>query len=68
MLQLVLTYTEIHLKKLYGPILWALFKFPEIPGTRFIKLGRMKGLVHLEPPTNMKSYKSIVCIDFVNVT
>ena len=64
MLQLVLSYTEIHLKKLYGPFLWVGFiclkaratsrsqftfyhKFPEISGTDFIKLGRMKGWVDL---------------------
>ena len=54
MLQLVLNYTEIHLKKNFmapfhgwgssasglEPLLTS--KFPEIPGTHFIELGRMK--------------------------
>ena len=34
-------------KKLYGPFLLFTTKFPEIPGTHFIDLGRMKGWVNL---------------------
>ena len=30
-------------------------KFPEISGTHFIDLGRMKGLVDLEPPSGIEN-------------
>ena len=54
MLQFVLNYTEIHLKKTLWPLHgWGssasrlepllTTKFPEIPRTHFIELGRMKG-------------------------